>query len=245
MPVITIDDDSFYEIMTEVTFPITSFNEFPFDEATVKNIYIWKAIREYYKWFPLEEIQEVVVGESFDIAFPDAETFDVRDCRLITNVVSPGRPVGEPFVDSAQILSMNTPYYNRYGTGNHYNQHIPYHMKRAEYEGIKNAFNAFRFSVDRANRKVTGYTNLSSSRLNIWWAKYSTNYASIRFDRIEEVNKLAASEILRGLGALYKFQSTNLENELDGDYMIERSEDLREQVLTSWKAKPKPVLMRS
>lgn len=245
MPIITIDNDTFNEILTEVTFPIISFAEFPYTEDHVKNVFIWKAMREYYKWFPKVDIQEVVIGESFSFDFPDAETFGVKDCRLITNVVSPGQPTGNPFVDSSQISSISSPYSNRYGTGNHYNQHIPYHTRRAEYEGLKNTANAFRFNVDKANRKVTGYSNLTSARLNIFWAKYSTNYGDIPFDFIEEVNKLAASEILRGMATLYNFQSTNLENEMNPDYMADRSEQLRDEVMSSWKAKPKPVLMRS
>lgn len=241
---ITISADHLQEILTETTFPIISFAEFPYTEEQVKNVFIWKAMREYYKWFPLEDIQEVVIGNQFDIAFPDAETFNVKDCKLVTNAVSTGVPTGNPFSDNAQIMSINAPKSNRYGTGNNYNQHLSYHNKRAEYEGLKNSFNAFRFYVDHNTKSVKGYSNLAQARLNITWAKYSTDYNSIRFDRVEEVNKLSASEILRALGSLYQFQSTELENEMNADYMIERSEQLREEVLTSWKAKTKAVLMR-
>lgn len=244
MPLVTIDNDTFNEILVEVGFPIISFSEFPYTEEQVKTIFLWKALREYYKWFPLKETQEIQVGEYFEVDFPDAQTFGVLDCKLNTNTIKAGTLTGDPFIDATQIMGNQAMFRSSYGTGNHYNRHISMHTKRAEYEAIKNSFSSFRFDVDRQLRKVTGYSNIQNSRVTIVWAKHSTDYGTVEFDKIEEVNKLSASEILMGMANLYGMQSTNLENEIDADRLKDRAEQLREEVLESWRAKTKPVMYR-
>ena len=244
MAIITIEDQVFKQIMSKLGYPLTSIADFPINESDLKDLYIWQAMREYWKWFPIPYEQEFTIGNRFEIDFPDTETFNVLDVRLNTNVPQTGMTglvSSDPFINVQSIQRIGTS--GRYGTPYNYQDTTTYFYRRAELQAIKNSQNAFRPKVDITNRKLIGYSNLTG-RITITWAKYSYDFGDIPFQRIDEVVKLAQAYIAEGFGNVINLQSTDLPNNLDGDFLSTMANDYKEEVLTKWKGMTKVAIIR-
>ena len=243
MPTINISDDSLLEIMSEVGFPILEFDDdFPYTRDQVKSLGIWPAMKEYYRFWPKKNIQEYTVSGNFSIDFPNNETFYLTDARVNSNV-----PIGshtpDPIVNAMNIVSIGSQSSGMYGTRYNYDITTAYHMKRAEYNALKNSQKAFRVDVDRDNKLVTGYTSVQG-RMLVEWAEYGLDYDKIPFSKIDDAKRLAQSYIMRMLGNFLSLQSSDTVNELDGGFLLDRADDLREDVIDRWQKITKPVIMR-
>lgn len=240
---VIISDELFEEILSEIGFPIFGFEEFPYDEDQVKNLFIWPAMRDYFRYFPLVNQQEASVSENFEIDFPRTTTFSVVDGRLNTNTVQSASLVADPFVNAASLYNTGYGYGGRYGTRYSYQQETAYHTSRSEYQANKTSQGAFRFYVDFNERKIIGYSNIHGYML-ISWADWSYDFGTIPFDKQSDVMELCRSKIFRGWGNQLSLQSTDLTNELNPDFMLDRAEDLEEKVFTRWNDYSKPILLR-
>lgn len=242
---ITITEDDFNDIMKYFAFPVIDFSVFPYSQEQVENLFIWPALREYYKWFPIKNIVEYPISRDINIDFPTDDTYTILSSILNTNIPSSGTGVtGDPIIDSANLLSSNSRFGRRYGTPYNYGQNVVYHYTRAENKALVNSQNAYRLVVDRTNRKAVGYSNVAG-RVTITWGEYSTDFSRIEFTKIEDVVKLAASYIYDGWGSMLSMQSTALTNELNGDWMLDKAETLKEEVITKWEEYSKVVVMKN
>lgn len=242
MPIITISQENLEEIMTEVGFPILEFDDdFPYTESQVKQSAIWPAMKEFYRYWPIENIQDYSVSGNFSFDFPNEETFFITDARLNSNVPTSSTTVQDPFVNSMNIsISQSS---GMYGTRYNYDITTAYHMRRAEMSANKNANKAFRIDVDEDKRKVKGYSTVTG-RITVVWAEYGLSYDSISFRKIDDVKKLAQSNLLRMMGNFFLMQSSDTQNEMDGSFMIDRADELREEIIEKWNNITKPVIIR-
>lgn len=241
---ITITQDDLDEILSEFGFAVLDETDWPFKQKYVRKNFIWPAMRDFFRFHPIIEFQEVYIDTYFDVDFPDETTFGVVEANLNTNAIRTGLPVGEPFADSRSIMNSSYKYGGRYGTSNTYGQEVTFHSRRAEYNGLKNSQRSWRFNVDKQARKVTGYSNIQG-RITIKWAKFTTDFDTIEFNKKRDVIDLCRANIFRGWGNMLSMQSTSLDNELNPDFMISRAEELETKVWDKWKAYTKPVILVS
>lgn len=242
---IIIEDQKVYEILKEVGYPVVTLDVLPYTMDDLKNLFIWPAMRDYFKHFPIMHYSYIQAGGDFSVDFPTADTFDLVDARLNSNVETTPVPTGNPFVDSGQIITQGYSYSsgNKYGTRNNYGLPMTYHDNRAQYQGIKLAFAASRFNVDVQNRTVSGYVNVGG-KVNFTWARYSNNFASIPFVKETDVLQLASSYLLRNFGNMMIMRASET-NELDGATLVDRADVIEEKIITKWNETTKPVVIRN
>lgn len=243
---IFITEEMLDEIVSEIGIPIFDWEDTPYDKEYVKDKFIWKAMREYYRYFPIQNIEEYYISSNFELPFPNEATFNILDARLNTNAPSSGNTMVGTTIKERMLSVAGTGSSSgigMYGTPYDFGMKETYHTTRAEYNALKNSNSAFRVKVDSNNRVVKGYTNIPG-RISIIWAEYSDDYSTIPFEKIEDVHNLARSNIMRAWGHLVKLQSSSTENDLDGDYLIDRADELRTEVIDRWNAITKVVIRR-
>ncbi len=247
---VIIDDETFAEIMSEFGFPVLDFSDMPFgdtDETSksyIKEKFLWPALRNFYRHWPIPEYAEYAIDSNFSVDFPSIDVFDVVDAKLNTNEISSGTPIGEPFVDASSVFSTNWRFSQKYGSAYSYGMEQAYHPRRAEYNAMKLAQAAFRFKTNKQGRQITGYSNVAG-RITVTWAKYSMDWDDVPFKFYDDMIDLAKSYIFRGWGAMLSLNSTSLDNELDPSYMLERADDLKEAVQERWNNITKPIVIRN
>jgi len=237
---ISISDANFAEIMLAVGVPILDGSDFELTESEIKILCILPTIREFWTWFPLKEEADYSIGTSFDIEFPDTETFGAIDIRLNTAAYGATGVTRNPFVDE---VNYRPGYRGLYGTGYDYNTFQSDVYAKLERQAIINKNKAFRVQINESERKVTGYSN-AVGILTVIWAKYSNSFEDIPYNRIQEVIWLAQSKLLRVLGMIRGQLDADTGADFNYDMFIKRADDLEEKVMTKWKAFTKPVILR-
>ena len=242
---ITITDEILNQILVEVAFPIIDFSDFAYTKDQVKELFIAKAMREYYIQFPIKSYGEISATGVFEIAFPNDDVFNVIDARLNTNDISGSNTIiNDPLVRSRNVTRTGYGQTGMYGTPYSYGNERTYHSRRAEYQAVKNTQGAFRFKVDHNTRKVTGYTNVQG-KVNVTWAEHSTDFGHIPFEKIDDVISLSKAHLMRGWGNMLLISQTDLGNEIDGQFLVDRSDDLKEEVYDRWQSLTKVIIIRS
>ena len=104
---------------------------------------------------------------------------------------------------------------------------------------------AFKVRALDNKRTITGFTNTLGT-LEITWASWSNDWSeAVPFTMEGDVITLAQAYVLDYFGRLRSQDNIpDLPAELNSDSMIERAKDLKEEVMTKWKAFAKPVIIR-
>ena len=241
---LVITDEIFKEILTEVGIPILDVTDLELTKNQIKNLLIWPAVREFFKWFPLQSITDHNVSTSFSIDFPTSETYTVVDARLNVGGYQGVGITGNPLLNEFFIRRSYGGYYGGvYGTRNNYGFYTARLAERTLSESVINYDKAFNIRIDEANSKVLGYTNVAG-KLFITWGEYSEDFSNVHYTHIDEVIKLARVNILRYLGMLRNQDASDLPNELDGDDFISRADKLEDEIITGWKKHSKVIILR-
>ena len=242
-PDVIIDEDLLNEILKEFAYPVLDAEDLPYTEEQIRKLFIWPAMREYFRYYPLLSESSERVNGTFSINFPDTSVFNIINANLNTNTATTGSIAGsDPLVNASNILSIGQGN-SRYGTPFNYGVNQAFHSRRSEYNAMKLSQAATRIKVDPQTRKVYGYANVGGY-INITWASWDSDFGYIPFEKIEDVIKLCVSNIYQGWGNMLSLQSSELSNELNADFMLERAETLKTEVVERWNAITKPILIR-
>ena len=247
MPAIVITDEDFSNILTPIGYPIVALEDLTDRKMTredVESQLIFPAMREYFMFFPKTDTQEYAASGSFSVAFPDLETFTVLDARVVPRTVSSAGATTSPFMNEIFIRRADSFGYGaKYGTHNDYDFFGVQQERRAETQGMLEAYRTTRVRVNKANRSVDGYCTITG-RLNIIWGKYSLDFSDIPFNFNWDVIKLAQSNVLQFFGELRRQSAAQLPTDVSGDNFIEKAKELRDEVLLRWKSYTKSVILR-
>lgn len=249
MAVLQISTTDYHRILTAVGYPIIKEDDLGLSTDQIKDLLILPALKNvYFKWFPIRELQEVAAGSTFEIDFPDVNTFGVLDARLVWKKYNSNVSSGSnPFVYGMNVTvrSSGSPgrNSNMWDTGNDYGYSRVYDAEQAELQARLSSNKSLRINVDYENNKVKGYTNVAGN-IVIIWAKYSDNFSAVQHRFKEDVIKLSQAYILRYFGDLFNQGSAALPDELDGTSFSDRGDELYEEVLEKWRTYTKPVLLR-
>ena len=251
---ITISKEYQNEILMAVGYPLIKIediqelgmiNDKITPEENFKQLIVWPAMREFFKWFPIKNIQEYMSEESFSFDFPTEETFTVIYATLNTAGVGV-RDAANPFVNNSVYRAINTT--SSYG-GGMWGTKYDYGMREArlydrmERQSLIDTNKVFRIDVDPVNRVAFGFSNILG-KLVIEWGEYSTNFYKIPFQRVSEVIDLAKSNLLQFLGMLRSQQNTGLPTSFNYQSFITEASRLREEVINKWKNFSKLSMMR-
>ena len=246
--ILTIPDEQFQKITTCLGWPIVQVEDWGLTKDQLKDTFILHALKDiYYKWFPIINEQEYSVTSTFDIDFPDDDTFGIIDARLVWKRTAYDTSSGtNPFVYGQAInikSSVSGRSANMWNTGNDYGYAQVYEAERSLAQSRIDSNRGIKKRIDYTNRKITGFTNIAG-KLVVEWAKYSTNWSGVQHRFENDVISLSQSVILEYFGRLLNFGTGNLPTEMTGDDLIDKAESLSDEVMNKWKSYSKVVLMR-
>jgi len=242
---LTISDYDYQRILTAVGYPVITEEDLGITADDIKNLLILSSLKNvFFKWFPVLDREQVSIGTSFSIDFPDEYTFGVTDIRL----VPPGSGTSKtsnPLINEAIIKVRSGGHYNKWGSGNDYGYSQVYEMEKARAQSAISINKSLKKIVDYTNRKITGYSNIAGE-LSITWAKFSEDFDDVPHKFKEDVIKLAQSAVLRYFGMLRNQSVDNgIPSSLDGTEFLDRADTLEEEVMNKFKNFSKVVLIRT
>lgn len=244
---ITIDNKYLNQIKKVLAFP--GVNELLLNDTQVKELIISPVLEQYFTKFPrrAEETRQIN-GEVF-IPFPDVQTFGVLDCR-VTDIGMVGGTGGSfwdiiAFQTSGGSISVNGT--GAYGRKNYNPSGLMYQkdMQRQKFKSQQNTYTTIKSRVDIDNRQLICYTSVSG-QLNITWAKYSENFADVRFERRNDVVKLCQAELLHHLAdSASILADSGLEVTINTDALKSRADELRDGIWERWDEEKDIILHHS
>lgn len=245
MESITISDQYFQEIMRAVGYPFITITDLELTQNQIESLCIIPSMREFYKFFPKTSQVGYSISGTFSIDFPDTETFSVLDARLSKGAPSNSLPTQSPFMNALQYTYAGNSYGGgQWGTRYDYDMTDAYILERALRASNINKNIVFKVDdIDYVNRKLTGYSNISST-LTVTWAKYDTVFANIPYRYLSDVIKLSQAYLLETLASIRGQMRQDLPNEFNADEFMSRATEYRQEIIEKWQNKTKVVILR-
>lgn len=252
---VIIDDLDLENIMFEVGVPFIAYEELEYTREEILRNAVWPAMKEYFKWFPILELEvrPLGAGGKFEIDIPQY-AYTAQRVYLIPGFGMDVYSRNPFYMSWAQGNSgfgfgsspvIGTPMANRarrrFVDIRGFETYI---LERAARQGAVNYAKRTRVRISIQKRKVIGFVN-QIGNLEIEWAVNSNDWADIPFQRQSEVRNLAKAYILRGLAMLRQQTPKDVPGILDVSQFMQRSTDLEKEVLENWRSATKAVLVRS
>ena len=201
----------------------------------------------YFTKFPKKNTVEYDANSdsSLTVNFPDDYTFGVMDCRVVNVGMLGG--TGNSFWDiiSFQLMGVsgNSSSYGKPG----YNPNGLYQQRYNQRFAMKSQINSLatiKFNIDLTNRQIIAYTS-TTGRINITWAKYSTSFEDIKYQRKFDVIQLAQAELLDHVADTFGLTTDEtLEVDINVDKIRDRAKMLRDEIIENWKQFPTVILLK-
>lgn len=238
---IDINVSDYNRILSAVGFPTVAESDLELTKADILQYVIEPCVRQYYSWFPIQNIQSYMISASeFQFPFPDENTFGVVDIRLNPYNTDYARS-SSPFLNAINYHQGDV---RKYGTRYDYGMTEANISKRAWDIAQASYLRATRYEVDQNNKVVRGYSN-DIGELIITWAEMSDNFNNIPWNRKEEVINLCQSALLRYLVIIRDQITTDVGGtEFNTQVLSDRADSLEEKVMNKWKALSKVVVLR-
>lgn len=243
---IAIDSDDYYEILSEVGYPIVPESALEYNKEAILKLVVLPSMREYWSWFPIEQVSSIfIAGNDFSIPYPtlteeNHEVIGVTDARLATRQQS-SSDTGSTFLNAilTQIRGVG-----KYGTEYDYGYDAARWSRDAYQRSSQNSLRALRLHVYPDKKIVSGFANVTGEII-VTWAIGSTSFNDIPFSRKTEVLNLCKSKIL---GLFYRLRAqidSGTGVNFNGDVFKDRSNDLETRVLTKWREFSKVTIVKS
>ncbi len=253
---VIIDDLDLENILFEVGVPFIALEELEYTREQLLRNAIWPAMKEYFKWFPIIEMETRPMGAGgrFEIDIP-TYAYTAQRVYLV-----PGFGVDvysrNPFYMSwAQGNSgfgyPGSPVIGAPGTNRNMRRRYTdirgfetYILERAARQGAVNYGKRTRIRINIANKKIIGFVNQIGT-LEIEWAVNSHDWSDIPFQRQSEVRDLAKAYVMRGLAMLRQQSPKDIPGVLDVSQFLTRATELEKATLEVWRSATKAVVVRS
>ncbi len=250
---VIIEDDDLENILFEVGVPFITYEELEFTREQILKNAVLPAMKEYFKWFPIIEIQAFPMGAGgrFEIDMPP-HAYTAQRVYLVPGFgldVNSQNPFYRSWAQSNTGFGMGTSFGNphdkslrhrRYQDINGFSTYI---LEKAARQGAINYGKRTRIRVNIQQRKLTGFVNQVGS-LEVEWAIMSNNWEDIPFQRRMEVRDLAKAFILRGLAMLRNQTAKDSPGVLDTADFKARADILEQKIIGVWEAATKAVAIR-
>lgn len=228
-------------ILSVIGFPTVTEEDLDISKADILQYMVEPCVRQYYSWFPLQNVQSYMISASeFQFSFPNENTFGVVDIRLNPYNTDYGRS-SSPFLNA---INYHQGEVRKYGTRYDYGMTEANISKRAWDIAQASYLRATRYEVDQNNKIVRGYSN-DIGELIITWAETSDDFKKIPWNRKEEVINLCQAALLRYMAMIRgQISIEGTGTEFDTGILIERADALEEKVMNKWKSLSKVVVLR-
>jgi len=234
-PTITIEDKWMNQIKTIIGYP--KVTKLILTDSEIKDLCIEPALREYFKKFPKRDVYEQWISRDtvYTIPFPDAYTFGVLDAKITdrrTATVGSQSSFWE-LIKFQQFGGSNITLYGIKGFN-------PSALRQANLTQFQ-SLNAYRktyktefLDISLEDEEIRVYTNQEGT-IQIDWAKFTNDFADVRYQQIKNVIKLAQAYILRQASDMVGLMTdSGLEITMNPDVMITRAEKLEADVFEEW-----------
>jgi hypothetical protein len=254
MATIQIPDETFNQIMSVMGAPFITIAppgadvrdyDLELDSDQIKDIIIKLALRDYYRWFPIESYTKMSVSGPFEVPFPDANVFSAKDVRMTSSTMVFG-PTGNTLVDERFIQQTFGSYGGGgiYGTRNDYGMVSSRIMKKFEMQSFIDRNKTFKWRILENQRKISGFSNVAGT-MEIVWASYSDSWDYVAFNQQKDLIQLCQGEVLKYFGNLRSFDNIpDAPIELNFQTLIDNGKELIDKVYEKWSSFTVPIVMR-
>jgi len=239
-PQLTIEFSDLELILTPVGYPVLTEEDFPINFEDIVRLCAFPSFSQFMRYNPFTLKTYHTVALSFDIPFPNVDTYGVVDSRI------------SMYQNASNAL-----------TGNFYND-VRFLSPMGQFAGGRNGFpigrdtllmqevdartwvnirKAGKLEVDEENRLVHGSSS-SGGELEITWAVAKHDFSAIPFSKKDDVIRLAQANLLRFIGMLDSQQENNTGVTFDSQLFLSRADELETAVLTRWRSRTKAILLR-
>ena len=249
---VTISDDDLNMILIDLGVPFINLEELEFTRDEITNYMILPAMREFFKFYPIITVGYYPLADNnFQIAIPNwaftAGRAYINPGYPLSNVQ--GNPLARYFDEVLMSISprgaFSTPNLNssrRQGFVDT-QSYATYILERAARQGIINYGTRTRIRIFIQQGYLKGYST-KRGILEVEWNSMSNDWGNIPFNRQTEVRDLAKAYVLRAFGMLRSQAKSDVPGTLDYTSFIERSKELEEFIITTWRESTKATLVR-
>lgn len=228
------------KILTPAGYPLLQETEFPISFAEMTRLIISTAYAQYERYNPFELITYQQVGTTFDIPFPSVDVFGIVDARLAIYQNSGGYGVtGNFWADVRQLAPQG---FNPTRNGVYMTRDALL-TQEVEARTWINIRKAGKLEIDWDNSVVHGSSSMLGE-LELKWAVRKYDFSAIPYSKKPDAIRLAQSHVLRFIGMLDSQQLNNTGLSFDSSNFIQRADALEESVLTKWRNRVKPIILK-
>lgn len=243
MSILQISDQKFNSLISVLGVPFVKESDLEINYEQIKDTLILRALREYYRWFPIEDYEVLNINGEFEFNFPDEFVFYAKDIKLNSSRMSTGR-TGNPLIDERSIRSSNGYSRSMYGTRFDYGATTANISFRSESQSFVDMNKTFKVRVIENKRIIKGYTN-TMGNMEVTWLSYSNDYSTVPFMDESTVDDLSKSYILEFFGDLRAQSAIEDVPEFNFEIMQEKAKELKDSVLEKWKNRGSAIVMRN
>jgi len=244
---ITINATNLRLIKSVLAYPIA--DELLLDDDEIKSYCIYPALLEYFTKFPLREEYTTAVTSDVEatIDFPDDYTFGAVDARVVDkfNTTASSSSSFWELVNYQKhgFASKGDTYgirgYNPSGLRQANFTQYQAEQSRVKYNQI------IRIRVDADNKEISVFSNITGT-VQIEWAKYSLDFANVKFQQNMNVIRLCQYYLLKHLADTSSIiTDSNLDIAINSDELKTKADELREMVMDQWEQYTDIVLIRT
>jgi hypothetical protein len=241
---VSISNDWLIQIKKVLAYPKISTLVLTDDE--IKQFAVFPAMSQYYIKFPIKSTVEMYGQDLLTVPFPDTYTYGLVDCRVVDigTIGGTGSSFWDIIAYQRMGVSGNMKSYGKRG----YNPNALYQERINQQYAMKSQMNllaTIKFNVDYPNRQVIVYTS-TTGKVNITWAKYSTDFEDVLYQRKFDVIQLAQANILDHVADTFGIIS---DGSLDVNINVEairiRATALRTEVTDRWIQFPTVIILKN
>ena len=217
------------------------------DDNQIKDLCIERALRQYFKKFPIEELYDFIAsGSKTEVDFPDDDTFGVLDIGIVNRGFA-GDVSTSGFWSVYAFNNLYSPKkawnIGKYGTSYQFSMN-----GFGDYENnlqvLGSYFNkgTINYNVDYKNKKVTVFSEIQGT-CQIRWAKKSNSFSDVTYEQIDNVIMLCQAYLLEHLADTAGLVENVDDEKLNSAELKEKAMDRFEKVKTLWDAIPDVIII--
>lgn len=207
---------------------------------------IEEPLRKYFNKWPIEVEEQILIGDTpFVIPFPDDTTYGIKNVAIVGKYGTSDSSNSDFWALARFQQQYGTTLNGSYGAPG-FN---PNGLKQTQFDRLQqtatleNRLITQDYRVDRNNRQITIYVS-TRARVDITWAKYSTEFNTVKFERKTDVIKFCQIELLRHLADTVDLLSdSDLTVAFNPDDLKAKATEMEDKLTEAWDSIPDVVYL--
>jgi hypothetical protein len=232
-------------VMSEVGFPVISFEDLGITEQDALELFLLPAMELYFAYYPLKIKTTTRVGSHYEVPFPSENVYGITQARIVRGASNNG--------SIEEVVKFNSlrPWRSLASVGAvgglsgrsdaYYTQSVRMMMDSAQRSTI-NYYRAGNYELDREERVLKGFTSIAGD-LVVTWAASSEKWKDVKFEHVEDVVSLGKAYALRFFGLLRAQADPNTGVARNGESFTSRADALEEKIIEKWQLSTKVVVL--